>query len=495
MEPKYSTNLPQQAFTPQQLKENEPLAAKHCGLSMTELMSIAGNTVADWLIGHYSPQHPVLIISGCGNNAGDGFVVASQLMAAGFDVEVWPLMSVSRLSGDAKHMMQTYQDNNGKMVSKPSLNRYDIIVDALFGIGLDRPLSDELRADIARINNAKAMRIAIDVPSGVNALTGQVYDDAFAAHHTITFIGLKQGLLTGKAKQQCGHLWFAGLGVDKAFAHICHTHTKRLTYDDMMAKRVRRTPSSHKGSAGHVLVVAGGLGMAGAARLCAEAALRCGAGLVSVATHPDNVNAVLQGRYELMVHGVVDGEQLQPLVDKADVIVIGPGLGQSDWARTLLKSVLNQGQQKHKVLDADALNLVAKQQMALTRTVITPHPKEAARLLSCTVQNIESNRYEAVKTLAKQLKVTALLKGPGTIVYHEQNTFINSSGSEVLASAGMGDVLSGIIASFLAQGLDLRDATCLGAFIHGLAAEQAAKEGGKGLLASDLFPILRSLVG
>ncbi len=495
MDLSYSTNLPQQAYTPQQLKDNEPIAAKHCALSMPELMTNAGAVVAQWVKQHYSQQHAVLIITGCGNNAGDGFVVAQQLTDAGYDVDVWPLMSPSRLSGDAKSMYDVYKTSGGQCVHQPSLNRYGVIVDAVFGIGLDRPLEQELHAHFARLNEAKATRIAIDVPSGVNALTGAVYEHAFAAHHTITFIGLKQGLLTGRAKAQCGVLWFAPLGVDQAFAHLCAPSTKRLMHDQMMQKRVYRPPSAHKGSAGHVLVVAGGLGMAGAARLCAEAALRCGAGLVSVATHPENANAVLQGRYELMVHGIKDAGALVPLMEKADVVAIGPGLGQCDWAKSLFVQVLTQGKNILKVIDADALNLLAHNPVEIKNAVLTPHPKEAARLLQNTVADVESNRFYAAKALAHKFRITALLKGPGTLIAHEQGIHINTSGSEVLASAGMGDVLSGIIASLLAQGLNDRDAACLGAYLHGFAAQQASNQGGKGLLASDLFPVLRSLVG
>ncbi|MEO2281191.1 NAD(P)H-hydrate dehydratase [Pseudoalteromonas pernae] len=495
MDLSYSTNLPHQAYTPQQLKEYESVAAKHCAVSMSALMTNAGAVVAHWLMRHYTKQHAVLVITGCGNNAGDGFVVAQQLREAGYDVDVWPLMSPSRLSGDAKSMYEAYKSSTGQCVHQPSLNRYGVIVDAVFGIGLDRPLEQELQAHFERLNETKATRIAIDVPSGVNALTGEVHAHAFAAHHTITFIGLKQGLLTGRAKEQCGMLWFAPLGIDQAFSHLCVPSAKRLMHEQMMQKRIYRAPSSHKGSAGHVLVVAGGLGMAGAARLCAEAALRCGAGLVSVATHPENVSAVLQGRYELMVHGIKDARELIPLLDKADVVAIGPGLGQCEWAKSLLQQVLSHSKNTPKVMDADALNLFAQHPVDIKNAVLTPHPKEAARLLQSTVANIEGNRFDAAKTLARKFHVTALLKGPGTLIAHDQGMYINSSGSEVLASAGMGDVLSGIIASLLAQGLNERDAACLGAYLHGFAAQQASAQGGKGLLASDLFPVLRSLVG
>ncbi|MBS3797326.1 NAD(P)H-hydrate dehydratase [Pseudoalteromonas sp. BDTF-M6] len=495
MDLSYSTNLPQQAYSPQQLRENEAQAAKHCGISMTELMETAGGAVAAWVQAHYANNQRVLVVVGSGNNGGDGFVVAEQLRRAGYSVQVWPLLSLAHLGSDAKEMMQRYQRGGGECVAKPNLHQFELIIDAVFGIGLDRPLSQQLQDTFTHLNELPAVRVAIDVPSGVNAKTGEVYQGAFAAHHTLTFIGLKQGMLTGRAKTQCGLLWFAPLGVDQAFAHICMPKARRLVHDEMMRKRPQRLPCAHKNNAGHVLVIGGGLGMAGAARLASEAALRCGAGLVSVATHPENVMAVLQGRYELMVHGVESREQLTPLIDKASVLVVGPGLGQCQWAQEMLRQVLEQGRDKVKILDADALNLLAKNPQELRAAVLTPHPKEAARLLNISVSEVEANRFAALREVAKRHQASVLLKGPGTLIGCEQRLWINSSGSEVLASAGMGDVLSGIIAALLAQGLSAQDATCLGAYLHGFAAEQAAAQGGKGLLASDLFPVLRALVG
>ncbi len=436
MDLSYSTNLPQQAYSPQQLRENEAQAAKHCGISMTELMETAGGAVAAWVQAHYANNQRVLVVVGSGNNGGDGFVVAEQLRRAGYSVQVWPLLSLAHLGRDAKEMMQRYRRGGGECVAKPNLHQFELIIDAVFGIGLDRPLSQQLQDTFTHLNELPAVRVAIDVPSGVNAKTGEVYQGAFAAHHTLTFIGLKQGMLTGRAKTQCGLLWFAPLGVDQAFAHICMPKARRLVHDEMMRKRPQRQPCAHKNNAGHVLVIGGGLGMAGAARLASEAALRCGAGLVSVATHPQNVMAVLQGRYELMVHGVESREQLTPLIDKASVLVVGPGLGQCQWAQKMLRQVLEQGRDKVKVLDADALNLLAKNPQELRAAVLTPHPKEAARLLNISVSEVEANRFVALREVAKRHQASVLLKGPGTLIGCEQRQWINSSGSEVLASAG-----------------------------------------------------------
>ncbi|MCF2862654.1 NAD(P)H-hydrate dehydratase [Pseudoalteromonas sp. Cnat2-41] len=495
MDSHYSTNLPQLVFTPQQLQQYEAAAAKHSGVSMQELMHRAGSTVAHWIQQHYDEKKRVIVLSGGGNNAGDGFVVATELRQQGYDVKVWPLVAVHTLKGDAATMYERFKQSGGECVQDASLHHYHIVVDAIFGIGLNRALPEPIADVLAKVNAAKVMRIAIDVPSGVDAHSAQVHNNAFNAHHTLTFIALKQGLLSGRAKTQCGHLWFAPLAIEQAFYRQCSAVACLNDHASMMRKRPVRDQGSHKNNAGHVLVVAGGLGMAGAARLASEAALRTGAGLVSVATHPDNVQTISQGCYELMVHGVTTAQQLTVLLEKANVVVIGPGLGQCQWAQQMLSTVLGYEHKRLKVLDADALNLLAQHPQRLTDCVLTPHPKEAARLLQSSVTEVEANRFAKVQELARSYQATVLLKGPGTLICSADKLTINSSGSNALASGGMGDVLSGIIGALLAQGVSPHDSACVGAYVHGLAAQQASSEGSKGLLASDLFPVVRALIG
>lgn len=495
MDSRYTTNLPHQVYTPQQVRTYEPIAAKHCGVSMLELMARAGVSVADWLKAHFTSKHKVLVVTGIGNNAGDGFVVANELMQAGYEVSVWPLFSMQSLQGDSLVMAKEYQQNQGHFERAPTVSDFDIIVDAVFGSGMTRPFDEQIANHFAALNRAAAIRVSIDVPSGVNAHSGQVYEHAFNAHHTLTLIALKQGMLSGKAKIQCGTLWFNGLGVADEFNHLCSTQVKRAQYDTMMAKRPIRHAHSHKGDAGHVLVIAGDEGMAGAARLAAEAALRSGAGLVSVATRKRNVSSVINGRYELMVHGVEDATQLTPLLSKADVVVIGPGLGQMAWGQSMWQCVLNSSANLAKVVDADALNLLAKKPKALANAVITPHPKEAARLLASSAVEVEQNRFEALEKLQKKYNATVLLKGPGSLIGHESRVTINSSGNNALSSAGMGDVLAGVIGALIAQGCSPFEAASLAAYVHGLSAEQLSEQGSKGLLASDLFTQIQAILG
>ena len=294
---------------------------------------------------------------------------------------------------------------------------------------------------------------------------------------------------------------------DHEFDKVVPSSISYLSENTILKNRIIRKKSTYKNQQGHVLLIGGDKGMAGAIRLAAEACLRSGSGLVSVATHMDNVTGVLQGRYELMVYGVSKKAHLISLIEKASVIVIGPGLGQSNWSKMLFNAVIPY-QDKIKVIDADALNLLANEEVELNNCVFSPHAGEAARLLSCSNQDIEKNRFISVDEISKRYQATTILKGPGTLVCQDEKININTSGSASMASAGMGDVLSGIIGSLIAQKIksstpvsiedhkkDIFDMTCLSVFIHGKAAQCAEKDGVNGLLASDLLPYIRRLVG
>jgi NAD(P)H-hydrate epimerase len=247
---------------------------------------------------------------------------------------------------------------------------------------------------------------------------------------------------------------------------------------------------SHKGHYGHVLIIGGDHGYTGAARLAGEAALRMGAGIVSVATRAEHAAFMSLSRPELMCHGVESPEQLERLLEKASVVVIGPGLGQSDWAKMLFNKTLSAG--KAMIIDADALNLLAKAPIANPHWILTPHPGEAARLLNCTTAEIEHDRFASVAAIQTQYDGIALLKGAGTLIASTNGCAISTTGNPGMATGGMGDVLTGVIAGLVAQGFSLKEAAQQGAYHHGLAADSAVeKKGVRGLLASDLMPYLR----
>ncbi|WP_440054028.1 NAD(P)H-hydrate dehydratase [Pseudoalteromonas sp. T1lg65] len=490
----YTDNLPQLTYTAQQVQQNEAEAARLSGTTLSDLMQRAGHAVFRYIVDHYNSAERIVVLAGKGNNAGDGYVIAQKCVEAGYDVCVYPVFPPSLLSGDAKSAFQAYRGNISDNLGAVLQSQPTVVVDAVFGSGFAGQLPEHIQDVFSIINGLRDVaKIAVDLPSGLNATTSQTTQHCFCADVTITFIGLKCGLLTGSAKRVVGKLYVADLKIKHAFEQLVNSTISFLAHDTLLALCPKREIDSYKNNHGHVLLIGGNLGMAGAIRLAAEASLRSGAGLVSVATHPENCQTVLQGRYELMVHGVSGASQLQPLLTRAQVIVIGPGLGTDNWANELLDSAIACG--KPLVVDADGLNLLAKRRLPIANAVITPHVGEAKRLLSLFDPQVEiDNRFLAVSLLHQYYQSICVLKGPGTIISDGKRMNINRSGCSGMASAGMGDVLSGIIGSFMAQGLERFDAATLAVYIHGLAAEQAAHQGSKGMLASDLFEHIRSIV-
>jgi NAD(P)H-hydrate epimerase len=255
----------------------------------------------------------------------------------------------------------------------------------------------------------------------------------------------------------------------------------------------KRENHSHKYDYGHILVVGGNEGMAGAARLCAEACLRSGAGLVSVATKDTNSEVILAGRYELMVHGVRKEQQLQELIDRCNVIIIGPGLGRDDWAKTMLSTVLSS--ELPKVVDADALSLLREIGHKCKNSIITPHSGEAARLLQTESQKVEAHRVNAITSL-RQISDVIVLKGSQTLISDDKEIYVNKTGNPALATAGTGDVLAGVIGALLGQKLSLIEAARLGVWLHGLAADAYVNDGNHegSMIASDLIEYFKKMI-
>lgn len=503
----YTANLPQIAYSAQQVQSNESIIAKKMGIEMYQLMQSAGESVFSLLWDRYSFANNILILTGKGNNGGDGYIVAKRAIENDLSVKVLSICQPSELKGDALKAYQEFVNSGGKLESECDLSECDLIVDALLGTGFSGELSGDMKNLCQQVNDSHKPVLSIDVPSGVNATTGAISTGAIIADSTVTFIGVKQGLLTGVSKGHVGKLYFAGLGISEEFTKEVPSLINYLSEECILNKRIIRKQSTYKNQQGHVLLIGGDKGMEGAIRLAGEACLRSGAGLVSIATHIDNVASVLQGRYELMVHGIEDEKQLVKLISKASVIVIGPGMGLSTWSKMLFDTLMGY-QDKIKVIDADALNLLAKTNYQIHNSILTPHAGEAARLLQSTNHEIELNRFASINKIVKKYQATTILKGPGTLVCQDEKININRSGSPSMASAGMGDVLSGIIGGLVAQKVKtincenlehnkqvIFDMTCLSVFIHGKAAQEAQKDGINGLLASDLLPYIRRLVG
>ena len=483
--------LPTTLYRTAQVRELDRIAIHDRGTPGFELMSRAGYEVFLFIRKQWPDAESVAVFCGAGNNAGDGYIIARLVLEAGLAVCVYSLSDPINLKGDALTAYRKYIEAKGTIIpfQAEEVIDVDVIVDALLGTGLDRPVTGLYALAIELINQSSAQVVAVDSPSGLNADTGNVMGCAVKADCTITFIALKQGLFTGHAAAYCGEIFYASLAVpDDIFQAVPPS-----AFHVVKTPLPRRDRCAHKGHYGHVLIAGGDCGYSGAARLAGEAALRTGAGLVSVATRLEHAGLMNLNRPELMCHGVENPGQLAPLLEKASVIVIGPGLGQSDWAKELLMATINA--QKPLIIDADGLNMLARSPMANPDWILTPHPGEAARLLNRSTAEIQQDRFASISAIQDQYSGIAILKGAGTLIASEDEIAVSTTGNPGMASGGMGDVLAGVIAGLLAQELPLKNAAQQGVHIHGLAADLAAdKEGEKGLLASDLMPYLRLLV-
>lgn len=482
--------LPEKLYLAEQTREIDRLAIEEYGIQGIDLMRKAGAVVFKLIQQHYSSS-ALVIFCGAGNNAGDGYVVAKLAMQAGIKVDVYFLSRPENLKGDAQIAYQDFVQAGGvvKPFNKALCLSQAVIVDALFGTGLCREVSGEYAQAITLINDSACPVVSVDIPSGLNADTGCVMGVAVKSEWTVSFIGLKQGLFTGFGAEYCGEIVFSSLDVPEEIFQTVAAAAK-LVVEPVFEKRAR---CAHKGSYGHVLLIGGELGFSGAIKLAGEAALRTGAGLVSVATRSGHSACINSARPELMCHGVDNCSDLAALINKATVIVIGPGLGQSAWAKDLFEYVI--GTEKPLVLDADALNLLTQAPLHRGNWLLTPHPGEAARLLNVSTADIAKDRFAAVAQIQKKYGGVAVLKGAGTLIYDGNEIMLSTTGNPGMASGGMGDVLAGMIAGLIAQKLSLTESATRAVYLHGKAADlSAAQAGERGLLASDLMPFIRTLV-
>ncbi len=435
-----------------------------------------------------------VLVCGLGNNAGDAYVIARLAHVAGYAVRVLQLGDVQKLRGDARAAYQALcaLGVTVQAFSPALLTPATVIVDGIFGIGLDRLVSDEWAAAIEAINQHPAPVVAVDIPSGLHPDTGCVLGVAIKAQLTVSFIGLKQGMFTAEGVEYCGKIHFDDLQVPAQIYAQVLPSARRLDADNRL-RLPPRPRQAHKGDFGHLLLIGGDLGMSGAILLAGQAAARAGCGKVTIATHPEHAAWLTLTQPELMCRGVYTPEDLQPLLQHASVIAIGPGLGQSDWAWMLFNAVIQQ--HKPLVLDADALNLLAKAPIKPMQAVLTPHPAEAARLLQCHTAQIQADRFAAVRQIQQKFGGVCVLKGAGTLIANAQDGIsLCSAGNPGMASGGMGDLLTGLIGSLAAQISDLHTAALMGVCLHAAAGDLAAQEGERGLLASDLLPWIRHLL-
>ncbi|MFQ6021176.1 MAG: NAD(P)H-hydrate dehydratase [Acidiferrobacterales bacterium] len=488
-------SLPEALYYAAQTRQLDKIAIEDRDIPGYTLMQRAGQATFTLLRSRWPRARRISVVCGPGNNGGDGYVVARLAHEASLEPLVMALGDGARLRGDALQARKDLEAAGLQAVpfSARRLEGSDVIVDALFGTGLEREIRDDWRAAIEAMNaQAHVPRLAVDIPSGLHADAGRVLGIAVRADATITFIGLKTGLFTGHGPDYCGEVVFDGLGTPAGIYNGVTPAALRITQRSLVGLLTHRRRSLHKGDAGHVVVIGGAEGMSGAARLAGEAAYRTGAGLVTLATHPAHAATISGTRPELLTHAVHDGRALRAVLKRATVIAAGPGLGQGEWGRLVLAVALEST--VPKVVDADALNILAADPVRRDDWVLTPHPGEAARLLGMTTSDIQAHRFDAVRALTEGFGGVCVLKGAGTLVAHsaDHRVWLCDAGNPGMASGGMGDVLTGLIAALLAQRLQPLDAARLGVWLHATAGDDAAAQGGEiGVMASDLLPFMR----
>ncbi len=458
-----------------------------------QLMHRAGRSALAALRGRWPAARSITIVCGAGNNAGDGYVVAGCAKDAGFDIQIVQVADPAKLAGDAAQACRFAQARLGGAIERISGDWQvtgEVVVDALLGTGARGEVREPYQVAIDKINAAGKPILAVDVPSGVDADSGGLLTSRpVHADATVTFVAAKLGLVTGHAVDYVGELVFDDLGVPDAV----YDRPGVAVLDGSGLGALDRRPGSHKGDFGRLVVVGGDVDMGGAVLLAGEAALRTGAGLVNVATRGENRPAILSRRPELMVRAADPPAEVAHWFQGASAIAVGPGLGRGEWGRRLLAMAV--AAEKPLVVDADGLNIVAETGLALpSGTVITPHPGEAARLLRQDTGWVQAHRPEAAALLstAPSPDLVAVLKGAGTLIAHAGTVdSVCLDGNPGMATAGSGDVLTGIIGALLARGLTGPAAAELGVWLHARAGDEAQAACSATLLASDIVNALR----
>jgi ADP-dependent NAD(P)H-hydrate dehydratase / NAD(P)H-hydrate epimerase len=491
-----SIKLPTELFTAEQVRSLDQRALSVMGIDSFSLMERAGAAAFDLISERWPDCGRIIVVAGPGNNGGDAFVVARLARRNGVHVDLYAIDDPAKLKGAAAEAYRIFSAEEGAVRAiTDELPEADLIVDGLFGTGLTREVEGRGALAIQLMNAHPAPVIALDLPSGLSADTGAVMGAAVSAACTITFVGMKCGLLTAAGPSSVGELHFAGLGLPPEVAGSEEATAVRMDRSELQRIPARKR-NAHKGNNGHVLLIGGDQNMGGAMLMAGQAALRSGAGLVTLATRETHRSVVLECRPELMVAAVDAGADLAALIERAGVIAIGPGLGQDAWGRSLFETAITAD--RPMVVDADALNLLAGTSERRDDWVLTPHPAEAARLLNTTTREIEGHRFDAVTELQARYGGVVILKGAGSLIAGPNDRdpiAVCPYGNPGMATAGMGDLLTGVVAALLAQFKDAAAAARWAVLAHAIAGDRVAADGGeRGLIATDLLDEIRTAV-
>ena len=495
-------------YTTSEAKKIDGLAIKEKSVTSYSLMEKASKFSYKAIKSRWPEIENMIVFCGKGNNAGDGYLLASIAQEYGMKVIIVQAESAQKMSLAATKALNLSKSLKVKIISLKELKKLKItknktiIIDALLGIGINGPVKEKMHLAIKKINSLGKNNpvVSLDMPSGICADTGNILGIAVEADLTLSFIGLKRGLYTSEERSCSGEILLDHLDVKSKIRSRIKSNSFLINSEKSLSKLINRRINSHKGDYGHVLIIGGDKGFGGAAILAAKCAAMSGSGLVSLATRTEHVTASLNTCPEVMVKGVDSGQDLESYLNSPNVIVLGPGLGTNAWAEQMMQQTFIACKKRNLplVMDADALNIMTSLKLKVMtphKLVITPHPGEAARLLKKNVLEIEKDRFKSAKQLSQKFNSVTVLKGSGTIVCSNNKLRFGvcESGNPGMASGGMGDILSGLIGSFIAQGLNLIEATETAVELHSASADIASLDLGElGLLASDVINTIRT---
>lgn len=475
-------------LTPKEMAELDQKTIEN-GFSSLLLMETAGRGIAEVIREKYGHSKKILILAGTGNNGGDGLVVGRLLDIWNYNVKIIIVGQKQKLNNDPLKNYKTcklrdievqfFHSQKDMKKLKDTISNYDIIVDSLLGTGLSGDLRKPYLNIVRLINDSGKKVVAVDIPTGINGSTGKVMGEAIKAETTVTMAFNKVGHYIHPGHAHRGELITVNLGIPDKYVDENKYNNHTLTLKEANDLLPKRPYNGHKGSFGKVLVVGGSFGYEGAPALTGESALKMGSGLVKVLV-PENINYAVSSFCKELTSGKLTKLNLKEEIDKYDVIALGPGLGVGEKQKDIVSYLLNNSSVP-LVIDADGLNNLSLKELksAESEVVLTPHPGEFSKLVNKSIKEIQSNRLKYIREFVTEYKTNVLLKGANTLIADKTgNVYINSTGNNGMATAGSGDVLTGIISSLIGQNLSLYESAVLGAFIHGLAGDIGIEESG-----------------
>ena len=478
-----------------QMKQLDRYTIQEIGIPSLVLMERAARSVYDTMIKERLPLKKVLVLCGSGNNGADGVALARMLHLSNISVDVEILGNPSHFTTEMKQQIEIAKKYQVAFVKNKSLSEYTTIVDAIFGVGLDREVGGGYKEKIKEINQADAKVVAVDIPSGIDSATGKVLGCAVCADWTVSFAYEKLGTVFYEGAEYAGNVRVTDIGIVK-MPEICFPISTYTFEEKDLKEKLFRRESGNKGTFGKVLLIAGNEMTSGAALLSASSVLHTGAGMVKVHTRKENREILPvqlpEAMYCFYGKKEIKSEALAESLEWADVVGIGPGLGTNKQAEALLEFVLKYSK-RPLVIDADGLNLLKSKLDLLEKyeypVIMTPHLGEFSRFSGLSIKDWKQQPIELTNELAHRYNVTLVCKDARTVIADGgQKVYVNTTGNSGMATAGSGDVLTGILLGLLAQGYAPLDAAVMGVYVHGLAGDEAAKEKGKyAMVAGDLI--------